>query len=72
MEYALEFAADSSEVAIVMMIYAEAIAFGIAEYDVGTGGHEREFNAFVLVERGLFTALRNVDIGERKRLFVAV
>lgn len=39
MEDALEFATDSFEVAIVMMIDAEAIAFGIAEYDVGASGH---------------------------------
>lgn len=38
-EDALEFATDSFEVAIVMMIDAEAIAFGIAEYDVGASGH---------------------------------
>ncbi len=37
MEDALEFATDSMKVAIVMVIDAEAIAFGIAEYDVGAG-----------------------------------
>ena len=34
-EDALEFATDSFEVAIIMMIDAEAIAFGIAKYDIG-------------------------------------
>lgn len=38
-EDAFEFATNSFEVAIVMVIDTEAMAFGIAEYDIGAGRH---------------------------------